>query len=108
MDSPLQPDTPCPLALALSVFLILGCPLAPVPPSPEPRSNSAYCYFDPVPSRLHIASFRKMCLTFSFVGPGPNVHNLLSELIPLVRGVDRKLIKKIRKEKPMHLYGTTA
>lgn len=67
MASPWQPDTPCPLAPALSVLLISGCPSAPSPPLP-PLSNPAYCYFDPVPSSLDIASsFQEICLTYSFV-----------------------------------------
>lgn len=67
MASPWQPDTPCPLAPALSVLLISGCPSGPSARLP-PLSNPAYCYFDPVPSSLHIASsFHKICLTSSFV-----------------------------------------
>lgn len=31
-----KPDTPCPLALSLSVFHILGCPLAASPPPQSP------------------------------------------------------------------------
>lgn len=79
MVSPWQPDTPCPLALSLSlpVSLISGCPSAPSPPFP-PLGNLPYCYFDPVPPPAHIAfSFHRICLTSSFVRAGPIVQGLL-------------------------------
>lgn len=87
MVSPWQPDTPCPLALSLSlpVSLISGCPSAPSPPFP-PLGNLPYCYFDPVPPPAHIAfSFHRICLTSSFVRAGPIVQGLLWLMSPILR-----------------------
>lgn len=67
-----KPDTPCPLALSVSLphfWVSLSC----ITPSPEPSSNLAYCYFDPVPSSYIAFSFHEMCLTSSFVRLGPVV-----------------------------------
>ena len=86
MVSPWQPDTPCPLALSLSlpVSLISGCPSAPSPPFP-PLGNLLYCYFDPVPPTAHFAfSFHRICLTSSFVRAGPIVQRLLWLMSPIL------------------------
>lgn len=61
MASPWQPDTPCPLALSLSlpVSLISECPSVPSPPVP-PLGNPPYCYFDPLLPLAYITLFAEL------------------------------------------------